>query len=88
MRSLVLLLLLGATGRLRRGLLRDFCLLVIRQLHRLDKLQGLFETMDEAGGIRAAGWRRRVGGRHGRCGARGGLVGLGGGRGDWSGGFL
>ena len=31
--SLVLLLRLGAPGRLRVGEMRDFCLLVIRQLH-------------------------------------------------------
>ena len=65
---------LGATGRLRRGELGDFCLLVVRQLHRLDELQGLFEAMHGTGGIRAAGGRRRVGCRHRWRGAGSGLV--------------
>ena len=88
MRSLVLFSPLGATGRLRLGQLRDFCLLFVRQLHRLNELKGLFEAMDETGRIRVAGWRRGVGCRHRRRRASGELVGLGFERGDWNYGFL
>ena len=85
--SLVLFLRFGATGRLHLGKLRDFCLLLVRQLQGLDELQGLLEAMNEASGIRATGWWRRVNCRRGRRGA-GGLVWLGIGRGDGRRGFL
>ena len=80
---LMLLICFGATGRLRRGELRDLGHLVVRQLHRIDELHRHFEAMDETRGIRATGGRRRVHCRHGRRGARG-PGGLGVGRGNWS----
>lgn len=53
--GLVLFFCLGAPGRLRLGECGDLVLLVVRQFHRLDQLQGHFEAMNEFGEIRAAG---------------------------------
>jgi len=47
-RSLVLIFLLSAAGCLCLRQLRDFCLLLVRQLHRLNELKCLFEAMNKA----------------------------------------
>lgn len=67
----------GAPGQLRGGELRNFRSLVVRQLHRFDEQQGLFEAMREAAGLWIATDRLRVGGRGGRCGASRGMIRLG-----------
>jgi hypothetical protein len=44
----VLIFLLSAAGCLCLRQLRDFCLLLVRQLHRLNELKCLFEAMNKA----------------------------------------